>query len=302
MKITTNIHTNMHWKKQYVLGVGSNGPVYLATPFSAKNYLIIVAVKSAEVDKEESFVLQKEGKILNQLKGSPYIIQCFGEDQSVEYARWTYNLLLECAPSGTLRDFILFNGRISESEAARYAYQLLMGIRHIHNKGFCHGDIKLSNTLVFQSNKLVKIADFGSAKDVTSRKHLVFDVCSVGCVVAKMLTGNPTWFVGEIEKYQREIYGCDINEEFMDSSVSMMAKYFVINCLLCDFTGRLLNLDTLINHPFIQNAISTYESISSTVNDNPFGDYWVSERHLFTTTCEEWKAKIRRSINDRRRE
>lgn len=298
----------MHWKKQYVLGVGSNGLIYLATPSCAKNYLKAIAVKSAEIDKVESIMLRKEGKILNQLKGSPYIVRCFGEDESVEYSKWTYNLLLECAPSGTLLCFILFNGKILESEAARHAYQLLMGIRHIHNKGFFHGDIKLSNIFIFPSEKLVKIADFGSAKEVTIPAQKVFDVCSVGCVVAKMLTGNPTWGAGEIEKYQREICDRDPYEEFMATDVSKMAKDFVINCLFCNFTGRLLNVDRLINHPFIQNAISTCDNedylinISSTVNDNPFGDYWISKHNLFSTTCKEWKVRIRRSLNDQRKE
>lgn len=117
-----------------------------------------------------------------------------------------------------------------------------------------------------------------------------------------MLMEKPTWFVGEIKKSQCKICGCDPFEEFINAILFKMAKDFVTNCLLCDFNGRLLNVDGLISHPFIQNAISTCEnedqliSISSTINDNPFGDFWVSESHLFTTTCKKWKAKIRKSI------
>ncbi|KAH0709807.1 hypothetical protein KY290_011211 [Solanum tuberosum] len=234
----------------YVLGVGLNGPVYLATHSSANNYSQAVAVKSAQIGSDEYSVLREEGKILNELKGSPYIVRCFGEDESVEYAKWTYNLLLECAPSGTLLDFILFNGKISEQMAALYAYQLLKGIGHIHKKG---------------------------------------------CVVAKILTGKPTWYVGQINKYKRQICGLDMpDEEFIRTDVSNMAK------------GRLLSVDELINHPFIQNAISTPENeehlirLSSTVNDDLFGDNWISERDLFTTTFKEWKTKIRRSIKGKK--
>ncbi|XP_049356324.1 dihydroflavonol 4-reductase-like [Solanum verrucosum] len=289
----------------YVLGVGLNGPVYLATHSSANNYSQAVAVKSAQIGSDEYSVLREEGKILNQLKGSPYIVRCFGEDESVEYAKRTYNLLLECATSGTLLDFILFNGKISEQMAALYAYQLLKGIGHIHKKGYIHGDIKLTNILIYPNNKLVKIADFGSAKEETSCKHQIFDICSVGCVVAKILTGKPTWYVGQINKYKRQICGLDKPDEVLiDTDVSNMAKGFVTECLFCDFTGRLLSVDELINHPFIQNAVSTPENeehlirLSSTVNDNLFGDNWISERDLFTTTSEEWKTKIRRSINN----
>ncbi|XP_015158958.1 mitogen-activated protein kinase kinase kinase 3-like [Solanum tuberosum] len=301
------ITTDKRWIKQYVVGVGLNGPVYLATHSSANNYSQAVAVKSAQIGSDEYSVLREEGKILNELKGSPYIVRCFGEDESVEYAKWTYNLLLECASSGTLLDFILFNGKISEQMAALYAYQLLKGIGHIHKKGYIHGDIKLTNILIYPNNKLVKIADFGSAKEETSCKHQIFDICSVGCVVAKMLTGKPTWYMGQINKYKRQICGLDMpDEEFIRTDVSNMAKGFVTECLFCDFTGRLLSVDELINHPFIQNAISTPENEehlirhSSTVNDNLFGDNWISERHLFTTTSEEWKTKIRRSIKGKK--
>ncbi|XP_015060036.1 mitogen-activated protein kinase kinase kinase 17-like [Solanum pennellii] len=297
------ITTDKRWIKQYVLGVGCNGPVYLATHSSSNNYSEAVAVKSAEIGTDECSVLREEAKILNKLKGSPYIVRCFGEDQSTEYSKCTYNLLLECAHSGTLLHFILWNGKISEQVAAIYAYQLLMGIRHIHNKGYIHGDIKLTNILIYPDNKLIKIADFGSAKEEKSREHQVFDICSVGCVVAKMLTGKGSWYAEQIDEYKRQIWGFDMgDEQFIDIGLSKMAENFVIDCLLCDVPGRSLSVDELINHPFIQNVISTENEHHMMNTHNPFGDYWVLERDLFSTTYEEWKAKIRRSINAQRKE
>ncbi|KAF3623727.1 hypothetical protein BC332_01192 [Capsicum chinense] len=292
----------MLWKKQYVLGVGSYGPVHLVVPAdSSTTSSLKAAVKSAEV--ENSSVLRKEGKILNELKGSPYIVRCFGEDESVEYGKKTYNLLLEYAPCGTLRDFILLNGGILELEVARYAYQLLMGIRHVHSKGFVHCDIKPSNIVVFPGDQLLKIADFGSAlrgTEVASHeihvKGQVFDVCSIGCLVVKMLTGDPTWYVEHIEKYRVGLCGY-YSDEFLDN-VSEMAKDFVINCLLCDYPGRLLTMDALIHHPFIQNAIAhenvDHQLIISSVDNSPFGD-WVSMHDMFNTSYDDEpkrKAKL----------
>ncbi|KAM3341051.1 hypothetical protein P3S68_028686 [Capsicum galapagoense] len=207
----------MYCKKQYVLGVGSNGPVNLATPSSSKNYVIATAVKSARVEK--SIALKIERNILNKVKGSPYIVRCFGEDESVEYGKKTYNLLLECVPSGTLRDYILFNGKNPETEAARYAYTFI--------------------------------------------------------IKAHMLTGDPTWYMEKISKY--------LCEEIRDQ-LSPMAKDFVTNCLICDFRGLILNIvDGLINHPFIQNAV-TCDNEDQLINDNPFGDNWVSKHGLFRAT------------------
>jgi len=58
------ITTDKRWIKQYVLGVGLNGPVYLATHSSANNYSEAVAVKSAQIGSDEYSVLREEGKIL----------------------------------------------------------------------------------------------------------------------------------------------------------------------------------------------------------------------------------------------
>lgn len=100
-----------------------------------------------------------------------------------------------------------------------YSYQLLRSIAYIHAIGICHRDIKPQNVLVDTGNHVLKLCDFGSAKQlipgepnvsyICSRYYrapeLIFgnsnyttsiDVWSVGCVIAELMLGQPI-FPGE---------------------------------------------------------------------------------------------------------
>lgn len=100
-----------------------------------------------------------------------------------------------------------------------YAYQLMRSIAYIHALGICHRDIKPQNVLVDPSSHVLKLCDFGSAKQLVpgepnvsyicsryyrapelifgnSDYNCVIDVWSVGCVIAELMLGQPI-FPGE---------------------------------------------------------------------------------------------------------
>lgn len=100
-----------------------------------------------------------------------------------------------------------------------YSYQMMRSIAYIHALGICHRDIKPQNILVETSTHVLKLCDFGSAKQlipgepnvsyICSRYYrapeLIFgnsnyntqiDVWSVGCCIAELMLGQPI-FPGE---------------------------------------------------------------------------------------------------------
>ena len=163
---------NCNWVKTRAIGKGAFGEVHMAIPRPAnmdysKLLAPIIAVKSAEFKHSSS--LQKEGSIMFTLNDCSGIVRCYGEDVSVESDKKVYNLLLEFAPAGSLRNLMQRSnkGKLPESDVRRYTRMILNALRHMHERGYAHCDIKPENILVFPSKNgenSVKIADFGLAQ------------------------------------------------------------------------------------------------------------------------------------------
>ncbi|KAJ1916546.1 glycogen synthase kinase 3 [Mycoemilia scoparia] len=132
------------------------------------------------------------------------------------------NLVLEYIPETIYRVTRHFNKAkriVPEIYVKLYMYQLLRSLNCIHIMGICHRDIKPQNLLVDQSTGVLKLCDFGSAKEliagepnvsyICSRYYrapeLIFgatnytgriDIWSAGCVMAELILGLPL-FPGE---------------------------------------------------------------------------------------------------------
>jgi len=95
-----------------------------------------------------------------------------------------------------------------------FMYQLFRSLAYIHSMGICHRDIKPQNLLLDPESAILKLCDFGSAKQlikgelnvsyICSRYYrapeLIFgatdytcniDIWSAGCVLAELLLGQP---------------------------------------------------------------------------------------------------------------
>ncbi|XP_020576036.1 mitogen-activated protein kinase kinase kinase 3-like [Phalaenopsis equestris] len=145
----------MDWVRGSTIGRGSSAVVYLAFHHSFPSNTF--AVKSTSLSS--SALLQREEVVLTDLQGCPQIIRCFGHDITADISnKPIYNVFLEYASGGCI------SGALPEPTIRRYVRSILFGLRHIHNMGYVHCDIKPDNILIVDGE--AKIADFGLAMRV----------------------------------------------------------------------------------------------------------------------------------------
>lgn len=198
------------------IGHGSFGVVFQATLSETGE---VVAVKKVLQDKRFK---NRELQIMRQLK-HPNVVElknCFysNGDKDELYL----NLVLEFVPETVYRVIKHYNRtkrQIPLLYVKLYMYQVARSLAYIHEMGVCHRDIKPQNLLLDPVSHVVKLCDFGSAKNlvpgepniayICSRYYrapeLIFgatdystaiDTWSTGCVLAEMILGQPL-FPGE---------------------------------------------------------------------------------------------------------
>lgn len=263
------------WQPMKMLGKGSFGAVYEAGLRSGKIVCVkIVELGSISEVEGELAKLQNEIQLMQRLN-HPNIVQYYGctEDKSSN----TINIFMEYVTGGTLNHYIKKFKVIPRETVRQWAYQLVNGLKYLHDCGIVHRDIKGDNVLVTMDGVL-KLADFGCSKaidDVCSKTHgcktmvgtpywmapevikcegygFKSDIWSVGCTVVEMLTGKPPW--PECNSMWAAVYKIahsaglpteipkDLPPEMMD---------FLERCFERDPNKR-ASADDLLNHPYLQ--------------------------------------------------
>ena len=132
-------------------------------------------------------------------------------------------LVLEYAGSSTLLDFLKHKKVLTEPQAARILVELCLALKHMHDMGVMHRDLKPDNVLMTSSGQ-VKVCDLGwsvfceaprktycgtldyMAPEVFEGLEYSFsaDVWSLGVMLVEMVQGaNPFIFLTESEKAER---------------------------------------------------------------------------------------------------
>jgi hypothetical protein len=147
-------------KRGTLIGSGSFGKVFLGL---LPSHQLLVAVKVVPFNPEiESQHLARVASELNLLRslGHPNIVRylgCVTDEERHELS--IYTEYVEC---GSIGDLIKKFGPLPLAVIQKYMYQILEGLRYLHEQQITHRDIKADNILVTKKGR-VKLADFGSA-------------------------------------------------------------------------------------------------------------------------------------------
>lgn len=201
-----------------VIGNGSFGVVYQAKLVHSSEQ---VAIKKVLQDKRFK---NRELQIMRRLDHQNIVqLKYFFFSSGDKLKEEVYlNLVLEFIPETVYRvarHYTKQKQTIPILYVKLYMYQLFRALAYIHSFGICHRDIKPQNLLLDPETSVLKLCDFGSAKQlikgepnvsyICSRYYrapeLIFgaidytcyiDVWSSGCVLAELLLGQPI-FPGE---------------------------------------------------------------------------------------------------------
>jgi serine/threonine-protein kinase len=149
------------WVIDRELGRGGMGRVYLAHEAGPPpGQTAAVKVLSAELAQETGFLerFQREIEVLRQLC-HPNIVRLF--DSGCQDGHYYY--AMEFLPGRNFDDLLLERGRLPWKEVLDIALQICPALKHAHDHGIIHRDIKPQNLLCAEDGT-VKLTDFGIAK------------------------------------------------------------------------------------------------------------------------------------------
>lgn len=159
------------------IGGGGMATVYKARCHLLKRY-VAVKILRPELVSDEEFVskFKKESQAAASLSHQNIVnIYDVGQEDDIHY------IVMEYIKGDTLKELIIKNGRLSFEKAIYLAIQICNALEHAHKNHIIHRDIKPQNIIISEDG-LVKVADFGIARAVTSATVTMVGANVIGSV------------------------------------------------------------------------------------------------------------------------
>lgn len=148
------------------LGRGGMGTVYLARQLSLDRP-VALKVMSKRWATDPIFVARftREAFAAAQLS-HPNIIQIYdiGETNGTRF------FSMEYVPGRTLAELVKQRGKLDPETAVGYVLQAARGLKHAHDRGMIHRDVKPDN-LMLDDQGHIKLGDLGLVKTPATRRH-----------------------------------------------------------------------------------------------------------------------------------
>lgn len=142
-----------------VIGVGGMAVVYKAFD-NIDHRIVAVKILKSEYLANEEFKrrFRNESKAVAVLS-HPNIVRVY----DVSFGDAIQYIVMEYVEGITLKNYITQQGIVDPREALYFITQLLRALKHAHDKGIVHRDIKPQNILLV-SDGTIKVTDFGIAR------------------------------------------------------------------------------------------------------------------------------------------
>ena len=189
------------YRIERVLGHGGMGTVYLAAQLSLDRP-VALKVMSRHWAADPVFVARfTREAFAAALLNHPNVVQIYdiGDVDGTKF------FSMEYVPGRTLADVVKAEGRLDPETAVGYVLQAARGLKHAHDRGMIHRDVKPDNLLLDEQG-IVKVADLGLVKTptLTPEADRLADAAPAGLrslppdmTGAKMALGTPAYMAPE---------------------------------------------------------------------------------------------------------
>lgn len=244
---------------EYRLGRGAYGEVWLAVDGNTRRRVAIKFYnRSGGVDVS---MLAREVEKLARLAADRYVVQLLevGWNATPPY------YVMDFIEGGSLEDLLGDGKLVDQEHAIEIFHDVVMGLKHLHNKGILHCDLKPGNVLLDTDHK-PRLADFGQSRldseqapalgtlfymapeqaNLNAIPDVRWDIYSAGIILYCMLTGTPPHrdestvhsiqqYDGveqRLEAYRRQVQKADIQKKIKSlNHVDSELKEILSKCL-----------------------------------------------------------------------
>ncbi|MGB5824163.1 MAG: Stk1 family PASTA domain-containing Ser/Thr kinase [Proteocatella sp.] len=248
--------------------IGEGGMAYV---YKARcrllNRIVAVKVLKPEFSNDEEFLEKFKNEAqsaasLNQQN----IINIFdvGQDDSISY------IVMEYVDGENLKDLIHKKGAISQELMISLSRQIALALEEAHGKKIIHRDIKSQNIMLTKSN-MVKVADFGIAKAVTSST-----ITAVGSIMGSVHYFSPEQARGGYVDERSDIYSLGIVMYEMitgklpfegDTPVNIALKHIQEEIKFDDKDNISAEIKDVIRKATQKSADRRYKTVSDLIKD-----------------------------------
>lgn len=147
------------------LGSGAMATVFLGKQLSLDR-LVAIKVLPKKFSTNEKFIerFYKEGRAAAKLNDQN-IVGAYDVGKAGEH----HYFVMEYVDGDTVYDRIVAKKRFSEAEAIDVVRQVASALKHAHEQGFVHRDIKPKNIMISKAG-VVKLADLGLARALSDKE------------------------------------------------------------------------------------------------------------------------------------
>ena len=182
------------------IGEGGMANVYKAKCHLLNRLVAVKVLKDEYVNDEEfNIKFQNEAKSAGSLNQQNIIaIYDVGEDGGYPY------IVMEYVDGSNIKDIIHRQGKIDTENVIKYSRQIGLALKEAHENKIIHRDIKSQNIMITKNN-MVKVADFGIAKAVSSST-----ITAVGTIMGSVHYFSPEQARGGYIDDRSDIYSLGI--------------------------------------------------------------------------------------------